>query len=304
MSRSRKEEAISRLAARQHGVVTRGQLLGAGLSSHVVEHRLTTGQFVALHRGVYRVGPVVAPHAREMAATLACGVRAVLSHESAAGLWGMLPKSGPDVLEVAIPGGIRRRPGIRIHRLGALRPEEVSRLQRIPVTTAARTLYDLAGRARSGRSRRQLEKALAEALARGLTDRGALRKLLARHGGGAGSARMRALLDSGGPAFTRSEAEERFLELIRSAQLDEPEANAKVEGLEVDFIWPGKRLVVEVDGFAFHSSAAAFEGDRRRDARLAAAGLLVVRVTWRQLADEPMAVVARLAQAMARAGPR
>ncbi|HSR42149.1 MAG TPA: DUF559 domain-containing protein, partial [Longimicrobiales bacterium] len=107
----------------------------------------------------------------------------------------------------------------------------------------------------------------------------------------------------GRPALTRSEAEERFLGLVRKSGLVAPEANARVAGYEVDFLWRAHRLVAEVDGYRYHSSTAAFEGDRRRGADLVAAGLRVVRVTWRQLVEEPQGVVARLAAALATGAP-
>jgi very-short-patch-repair endonuclease len=104
------------------------------------------------------------------------------------------------------------------------------------------------------------------------------------------------------PAFTRSEAEQRLLRLVRKARLPAPDVNASLHGFEVDFLWRDAALVLEVDGYAFHSGRAAFEQDRRRDAELAARGLTVIRVTWRQLADEPEAVVVRIGQALARLG--
>jgi very-short-patch-repair endonuclease len=115
-----------------------------------------------------------------------------------------------------------------------------------------------------------------------------------------GVGKLRALLARDEePAFTRSEAEERFLALIRRADLPAPAVNAEVEGQMVDFVWRRKRVIVEVDGFRFHSTRSAFEHDRRRDAELSAAGYRVLRVTWRQLCDEPLAVIARLVAALA-----
>lgn len=295
------DRVIAAIAARQHGVVCRRQLLEAGVSPHLLAHRLATGRILPLHRGVYRIGPIAAPHAREMAAILACGAGAVLSHRTAAGLWGLRPK--PDSRtepDVALPTGRRRRAGIRLHRLTTLRTDEVSRLEGIPVTSPARTLLDLAAASET----REIERALAEGAARRLVRPEQLQRILDRHPGAPGAARLRSLLETRAPGLTRSEAEERFLELVRAAQLEDPESNVMVGGFEVDFFWRQRALVVEVDGFAHHSGTRAFEGDRRRDARLAAAGLIVIRVTWRQLEREPLAVVARLAQALVRAGKR
>jgi very-short-patch-repair endonuclease len=127
-----------------------------------------------------------------------------------------------------------------------------------------------------------------------------MRTFLARHEGGRGVRNLRIVIDGGQPALTRSDAEERFLDLVRRADIDPPAVNSPIAGHEVDFMWRGKGLVAEIDGFAFHASRGAFERDRRRDAALAAAGLRVMRVTWQSLESEPFAVVARLAQALAR----
>jgi very-short-patch-repair endonuclease len=127
-----------------------------------------------------------------------------------------------------------------------------------------------------------------------------MRQFLRIHARRAGSRVLRVLLDSG-PAFTRSEAESRFLDLVRRAELPAPAVNVRVSGCEVDFMWRRARLVVEIDGFAWHAHRDAFERDRRRDANLIAEGITVMRVTWRQLMDEPFAVVARVARVLATA---
>lgn len=123
-------------------------------------------------------------------------------------------------------------------------------------------------------------------------------QLLERYPARSGVPRLRALLDAGPPALTRSEAEERLLALVLRARLPRPRTNARVAGYEADLLWPEERLVVEVDGYAFHASRHAFEADRRRDTAFTAAGFRVIRVTWRHLTDEPETVVARLAQAL------
>lgn len=291
------EATIAEVAARQHGVAARRQLLEAGVTPDAIDRRVKLERLRPVHRGVYLVGPVMPPNAREMAAVLACGSSAVLSHGSAAVLWGLLPRVNRTApAEVIDRDGDHRKPGLRVYHIRTLRNDEVTRLDGIPITTPTRTLYDLAGRTRP----RVLERALAEGFARRLTNAAQLRKVLTRHSGGAGTPALRALLEQGSPALTRSEAEERFLALVREAQLESPEVNVRVDGYEVDFYWREQRLVVEIDGRAFHASPGAFEGDRRRDAALTAAGLRVVRVTWRQLVNEPSAVLVRLAQALAR----
>jgi len=294
------EELIARLAARQHGLVTRAQLLRAGLSSRQVERCVAAARLRPVHRGVYQVGPLPLPRAREMAAVLACGANAYLSHRSAAAVWGLLPSDAPSpvhVLVVGRDGG--RRPGIVAHRVSRLRRSEVTRIEAIPITTPTRTLLDLAATV----SARELEQALAEAMARRLVSRAALRSATSRRARCRGIGVLRRLLeDPVGPALARSEAEERFLALIRKAQIPGPEANAWVAGHQVDFVWRAERLVVEVDGRAFHSSARSFERDRRRDADLAALGFRVIRVTWNRIVHEPEALLVRLAQALARSG--
>lgn len=298
MPRPQSPELVeSRVASRQHGVVTRAQLLEAGLSDDVIDHRIRTRRLTRIHRGVYLVGVVAPPFARELAACLACGPAAALSHESAARLWGIRPGGPARVLEVTIPRGYRRRPGLVVHRVATLGSDQVTRLRGVPVTTPARTLYDLAGRLRG----RAVERAVAEAVARRLTTVAELLATGERHAGRRGAGRLAAVLGAGegAPPRTRSEAEERFLSLVHRGGVRPPVVNRRIGRFEVDFYWPSERLAVEVDGLAFHVSPRAFERDRLRDAELAARGVRVMRVTWRQITEEPQAVVKRLERALA-----
>jgi very-short-patch-repair endonuclease len=232
-----------------------------------------------------------------MAAVLACGRNAVVSHHSAAYLWRLLPDAARarDV-DVTVPArDPGKKPGIRVHRTRALDRRDVRTCDGVPITTPARTLLDLAGEA----SARELERALAEAHVRRLTSRRDLLSLLARHGGRPGSPEIRRFLEADqGTRPTRSQAEERLLALVRAARLPMPDVNVRVGPIEVDFLWREERLVVEVDGFRFHASRAAFERDRLRDAELQAGGLRVMRVTWRQLTREREATLARIARAL------
>lgn len=283
------------IAARQHGIVTRTQLRTAGVSDDIIDHRIRSHRLARIHRGVYLVGVVAPPYAYETAACLACGPRSALSHRSAAVLWEIMKdRARPIELEVTIPEGRRGRPGLRVYRIGSLRSDEVTRLNGIPITTAARTLYDLAGRL----PRRPLERAVAEAFALRLTTAAELRGMADRQRGRRGVGHLRVVLDLDDPRRTRSEAEERFLELVQRGGIDPPAVNTGVAGHEIDFYWPAERLAVEVDGSAFHTSPHAFERDRRRDAELAALGVRVVRVTWRQITEEPEAVALRLKGAL------
>lgn len=300
------DRQIQTIAARQHGVVTRAQLIASGLPRCVIEYRVKRQRLEPLHRGVYRTGPVRSEFEPEMAAVLACGATAVLSYSSAAVLWEFTGMAGaarsaraapPRSVHVSIHGGSGARVrGVVVHRVSALHAEEVTELQHLPVTSAERTLLDLA----PSWDERALERVLADAQRRGVVDANKLRRLLSLRPHRRGAAKCRRLLGAREPQLTRSEAESRFLALIRRSGLQSPEANVRVRGFEVDFLWRAERLVVEIDGFAFHASAAAFERDRQRDATLTAAGLRVMRATWRQLTETPEALLVRVAQSLAR----
>lgn len=302
------ERAIMSLAADQHGVISRRQLERAGISTDVADRYIRIGRMRRLHRGVYQFGPTAGPHTRLVAAVLACGDTAVLSHRSSAGVWRMLGECD-GIVDVIVAGRSESRAGIRVHR-AELRLTEVASTQGMRVTTPARTLYDLASMAApadpaphdGARSvvHRDVERAMAEALAQRLTTRPALRALLDHHHGH-GAGLLRELLESDvKPALTRSDAEERFLQLVRRGCVDDPAVNVIVERYEVDFLWRAERLVVEVDGHRYHASKRAFENDRRRDAVLAAAGYTVMRVTWDQITREPEAVLVRLVRTLCR----
>ncbi len=269
----RKGQSIAALAAQQRGLVTRKQLLAAGIPERSVSRRLAAGRLHRLHRGVYLVGhPVPPPLALELAALLACGPTAVLSHRTAAVLWRFLPSWAGPVEVIAPDRRCRPRPGLKPHAAKLQRPEITTR-QALRITTPARTLADLA----SVLDPTELERATNEAEVLGLVE--------------GRSARA---------GVTRSEAERRLLALLRRAGLPPTATNTRIAGQEVDVLYAEARLVVEMDGYAFHRTRAAFERDRRRDAELAAAGFRVVRVTWRALTTEPEALIARLAGALAR----
>jgi very-short-patch-repair endonuclease len=285
------------LASQRHGVVSRIELLAAGITLGWIRRRLEDGQLQWLHRGVYVLGPVISREARALAATMACGPRAVVGRWTAAAEWRILPwPSEGYAPEVVVSGTRPQRPGIRVVRVSSIREDEVTRLGALPITTPARTLHDLAMVA----SDRDLERAYSETLALHLATTAAISEVVARYPGHRGSRRLRALLTPGRSLVTRSKAERLFRRLVRRAELGEPASNVEVAGAEVDFHWPESGLVVEIDGFAYHSSRPRFESDRRRDARLTAAGLRVMRVTWREMVDRPEAVIARLAASLAR----
>jgi very-short-patch-repair endonuclease len=288
-----------RMAGAQHGVVTRAQLLDAGLSRDQVRHRVRRGVLQRLHPGVYRASAVTSPEERRSAALLACGAGASLSFRTAGGMFRLLaPDADLSVVDVTAPLSCRAsRPGIRLHRTANLSGDEVTELFGMRVTTPARTILDLAGVL----DERQLEQAYSTALRLDLATSPEIAALVARHPGVRGSGTLRALLAAvQDAAFVRSEAEARFLQIVRAAALQVPECNVRIQGFEVDFLWRTQRLIVEIDGFAFHASRAAFERDRRRDATLEAAGLRVLRFTWRQLTSEPIRVAAQVAQTLGR----
>ncbi len=287
------DDILRDFAVRQHGVASRAQLLDAGVGAHALDGRIKRGVLRPVHRGVYQIGPILPPGGRPMAAMLACGPAAVVSHGTAAELW-RIPVPPGQELEVIDPEGDHRPPGVRVHRLRNLHPTEATRLDGIRLTTPERTLFDLAQRL----VMRSLERAFADAYARRLTNARAMRRLVGRHVGEPGTRALRALLEGGAPALTRSEAEELFLALVREAKLPAPEANVRIAGFEVDFVWRRDRLVVEIDGRASHSTDQAFESDRRRDAILIAAGYRTLRFTWSQLTTERLVVLRRLVLAL------
>jgi very-short-patch-repair endonuclease len=283
---------VTALGERQHGVITRRQLIEIGLTDPGIDRRVKDGRLWRVHRGVYAVGrPALTTKGRFIAAVLSCGANAVLSHLAAAILWGLLKERGPRI-DVTVPrGGQRRRRGAVIIHRAALPAPDVTARHGIPVTTPARTLIDLADIL----PRRQLERALDEAAylrldvsdlqpRPGRRGSGMLAQVLARHV--AGSTR------------TRSTLEERMLSLCHRFRLPTPEVNSSIDGYEADFAWREPRLLVETDGWAAHGTRAAFERDRRRDADLLAAGWRVLRISHERLEREPDWVAARIAEAL------
>ena len=295
------DQAIARLVRPQHGVVSRAQLRSIGLADHEIAYRLRTGRLHRLHRGVYAVGhTVLAVRGRWMAAVLACGDGAALSHPDAVALWDMghIPAGA---IHVSVPrAGGQGHPGIRIHRSPGLRPDETIEHDGIRTTTAARTILDMAALLSPSR----LESLLDRAERQELTDYAALNAIARAHPTHRGAARLTRALEShyAGDGMTRSELEVAFLELCRAHGLPRPRVNAHVEGLEVDFLFPAARLVVETDGWRFHKTRRDFERDRARDARLPAAGYGVLRFTDRQIADRPASVAAAIRGATGRPG--
>ena len=291
------DATVRRIAAAQHGVATRRQLLDAGIAAHRIEYRVASGRLRQLHRGVYSANVLPTRFEREMAAVLAAGSGAVVSYRTAAVVWDMLPATPDAPIDVTVSRG-HPAPGagIRVHRVSRLAPQEITSVSGVPITTPARTILDLASCVAGG----HLERVVARAERDGRVALGELGALLQSHRSRPGYRELRKLIARGSPALTRSEAESAFLELVRSARLPIPQTNVMIRGYEVDFVWRAERLVVEVDGYTYHGGRSAFERDRQRDAVLAADGMRVMRVTWKQLSREREALLVRLAQALVR----
>jgi very-short-patch-repair endonuclease len=275
---------VAALAARQYGLVTTRQLAAAGISKHAIRHRVAQGRLSRYHRGVYLFGPLQAQFTPEMAAVLACGPTALLSHDSAAAVYGFRPR--PTNPHVTVTTGDPRPANVTVHRATPHLSLKAAVHYGLPLTTPERTLADLAAML----PQRELDRAAEQAQI--------LRLPIEAIGRRRGAARLRRALRTD-PRMTRSEAEARLLALIRAARLPTPRTNVRIGRHEVDLVWDAQRVIVEVDGFAYHGTREAFERDRLRDAELQAAGYRVVRVTWRMIVDEPEALVARLAALLA-----
>ena len=296
------DRKIGGLAQRQYGVVARVQLVELGLSEGAIDDRLKLGRLHRIHRGVYSVGHRVIPQeGMWLAAVLASGPGAVLSHNSAAGLWGIQRCDARKRIDVAISSSSRSTPRVR-RRQVELRTDEVTARRRIPVTTLTRTIFDISAET----SVEGLEATIrqAEYLHRFRLDH--LRRMLQRHSGRRGATTVKACLArlaSGPHGRRRSTLEDRFASLLADTNLPKPVLNAILdldgEKIEVDCLWREQRLIVELDGGDAHGTRVAFESDRERDRRLQTAGWRVIRVTWRQL-DNPRALLADLSRLLNR----
>jgi very-short-patch-repair endonuclease/predicted transcriptional regulator of viral defense system len=281
---------IARIAEKQHGVVSIGQLRGCGISHDAVKARTALGQIHRVHRGVYALGHLaLSPEGRWMAAVLALGGGpggggsvldhwgATVSHRSALSLWNLLPANrAPCDVVVAGDGGRARRAGIRVHRSASLVPGDVTLHRGIPVTTPERTVADLREAASTGRSGaiagHELRKAIRQASVFGLSI-------------GAEDSTDR----------TRSDLERDFLRLCRRYGVPGPEVNVPIGPYLVDFLWIDKRLVVETDSYIYHRGKVAFQDDHRRDLALRRRGYEVIRLSEQQIDEEPGQVAETLA---------
>ncbi|MDQ4024888.1 MAG: DUF559 domain-containing protein [Actinomycetota bacterium] len=294
------DREIARLAALQHGVLALRQLVELGLSASAVRNRVAAGRLHRVHRDVFAVGHArLTRDGRLLAAVLACGPQAVLSHRAAAAKWelGLAARAWVDVTSPGSRG--RRRSGLRVHSAGTLQARDASIIDGIRCTTLARTLLDVAEDA----TRREIERACDRAEARRLLDMTAIDDVLSRANGRRGSGMLRSVLQhhSVGSTLTRNQLEERFLRICRDGDVEPDAVNAWIPfpgehggGAEADFVWRRACLIVEVDGRDVHTTRRAFEDDRRRDQRLATLGWRVVRFTWRQVMHQPVYVASTL----------
>ena len=293
------ERVESRLASRQEGSVKRFQLIAAGVSPHTIDRQVRAGALHREHRGVYIVGHMaLAPMAREAAALLACGRDGVISHRSAAYLWGLLDAPPGEVHVTLVGRRCRPKRGVKIRTVACL--TDVRRKRGVCLTSPARTIVDLA----ADTDDHELERLIARAREKRLLREGELEAALARAGKRRGVARLRALLRTeAGQAMTRSEVERRCRRLLEAARLPQPKVNRRIAGYEVDFLWPEQRVILEVDTITFHGHRRAFEWDRHKTMALEDAGYHVIRVTRRQLAEDPYWVIAHIARALDRYTP-
>jgi hypothetical protein len=292
------DAAIASVASRQHGNITREQLLDVGLSDGGIAWRVTVGRLHRVFRGVYSVGrPPTSPLEWASAAVLACGPGAALSHSSAMGLWGYW-RQWDRPYEVTVVGDRRTR-GIRVHRSTTLRRQDVTRQLGIRVTTPARTALDMAPRLND----RSLKRAVNNMLNSLWATEGQFAETIARHPAAAGATRIAKLLGLPGTP-TRSGWEDDFPVFCKRYGLPMPVMDAPLFGYIVDALFVRERVIVELDSWAFHQGKPAFETDRERDAVTLSHGYVTVRVTEERLEERPRREAERLHAILAAHAPR
>jgi very-short-patch-repair endonuclease len=284
---------IAELADRQHGVIGREQLVEVGVPVRTIERWVDGGRLHRVHREVFAVGyPRIGEAGRRWAAVLAYGEGALLSHRSAAALWG-LSRQRPELIDVTAPmgrQGVRRRDGIFIHRGRLYREDRVAR-GGLPVTTVARTLFDLAEFV----TLKRLESAWEEADRLNLLYLREVEAVCERGYGRRALRPIRALLaEARAVEITRSPLEDDFAAFCRMHRLPPPVFNTTVLDYEVDALWPRQKVAVELDSWSFHGHRAAFERDRARDTVLQVAGYRTLRITHRRLHNESAIVLNQL----------
>lgn len=286
------------MVRQQHGVIARRQLLELGLSARRIERRIASGRLHPVWRGVYAVGrPLLDRRGRWMAAVLACGQDAALSHGSAAALWGFgAEQSG--MIEVSVSAGRRGRlQGIRVHRRTAAILGDVTAHEGTPVTSPVRTLIDQAARLQP----MQLERAVNEADKLDRVRADVLHASLDEYRGQPGVKPLRKLLDPLTFRLSDSKLEQLMRPLARTVGLPTPETKIWVNGYEVDFFWPDLGIVIEADGLKYHRTASQQRRGLERDQAHLAAGMWPLRFSHWQIKYDPAHVRKILRSAVARA---
>jgi very-short-patch-repair endonuclease len=296
---------VGRLAVQQNGVVTLEQLEGLGLTNEAIVKRVDRGRLHRIHQTVYSLTPdLMTQRGRFMAAVLACGPGAVLSHRAAAYLWGLVEEydwSKP--IDVTAPHRRGRSPaGVAAHRDGSLQPIDKTRLHGVPCTSLARTLLDYAGIAPDW----ELRKAVAQAEVLGVLDPAAMRSVIRRGRGRRGVAGLRLVVEAIHPQTrrTKGDLERLFLAMCIREKLPHPEINVWLgvpggKPLQADFLWRDAHVIVEADSRGFHDTASAFEYDRKRAQRFEMAGWRVSRCTWAQVERESKRLAATIRAVLA-----
>ena len=283
------EKAIAALARKQHGYVTRCQLLDLGLGRRAIQYRVVIGSLIPVYAGVYAVGHIpLGQEPRAHAAVLACGDGAVLSHQSAAALWRYV-KDWPTRIEVTARIDHRRK-GIKTHRTKELTRRDVTRQLGVPVTSPARTVFDMAPRYKTDAALRRFVNDARLTHTFHLDD---LAELLARHPRHPSTKRLMPFVEAP-TGMTRSELEDTFVDFARRYGLPQPTINKRRGRREPDFLFSDERVIVEIDSWQFHGDRGSFESDRDRDADHLAEGILTVRITEERLTGSPDREAARL----------
>jgi very-short-patch-repair endonuclease len=286
--RRKVERVLAALATKSHGVVTRRELFGAGVTANQIKARLRAGGLIPLHPGVYRVGhnsPSI--EARYLAAVRACGEEALLAGRAAANLFGLIRGGAPPPEVVA--RGQRRPPGVLVRRCAWINPREATTWRGIPITTIARTLVDLA----AVLAEEELARAFHEAVVKHRTTPAQVDAVLSRRHNWPGARQLRRAIWGEVPV-TLSRLERRFLARLRAASLPVPDTNSRVDGRYVDCRWPAQRLTVELDSYQYHGTRHAWEQDREREREARARGDQFRRYTWRDVAEDPEPMLADL----------
>jgi very-short-patch-repair endonuclease len=294
-AQSRTVDGILReLAYGSHGVVTRQELVDAGVTRHEIETRIGAGYLIRLHRGVFRVGHAAPSlEARYLAAVKACGNRSLLAGRAAAHLLGLL-KRAPSLPEV-LTASQRRPKGVATRRARRSELVDATKWRGIPVTTIPRTLVDLA----AVLAEEDLARAFHEAVVKHRTRPDRVEAVLARRHNWPGARKLRRVLWGDAP-LTLSQLEQRFLARVRAAGLPQPEMNRHVDGRYVDCRWPTQRLTVELDGYRYHATRHAFEQDREREREARARGDEFRHYTWRDVDEDPEPMIRDLRDLLGR----